>query len=493
MSGRVISNTLSTQGGNDLAGISLERDVYELLRWSWVQKKRPRLIVREGKLSIRVQTDAQNTIVYDLNRIASGEKYVVYDGGSFEGRIKEKYDVKEGRNSPTKESVKVEINYPIDSDSYSVISSDSEAKITEKFLALNALGPSTSETLAKILKIDVTALISKYSQLYDPNDAFIAKDVFPNIRTMATNSVADFSNHYILKDKSYKEMRPWDWSYLEKERELIIGNINNALTRLGYLVTHPLRKKICEKDHQPLLARKRPQTLGGGFLTSKKNPFKRSQTESPNLVDTRFDPSPSKRKFSLISSTSSSSDDEKKNQSTSPPSSVEDDEEIKASRETASSSSSRAISMTIHESPMPSSVFSASARLQPETTQASSTTAFKAAPKRTDYYDNLAVKFRLRYKEYESLYTSLRSHKKSAKKDLVKLYELHNLLFEWKKKLWEFDSRTKSKNNIMNLSKHKKTASLPNADVSPTKISTGNHGATVHSSSKRKPKTLLNY
>ena len=90
--------------------------------------------------------------------------------------------------------------------------------------------------------------------------------------------------------------------------------------------------------------------------------------------------------------------------------------------------------------------------------------------KRFQYYSMLADKFKAKYKEYETLYNSLKSNPKSStndKKQLVQLFELHNSLSEWKRKLWDFDNENKLKLNIMNLSKHKK---IPSNSASATPI-----------------------
>ncbi|CAK9438748.1 uncharacterized protein LODBEIA_P29720 [Lodderomyces beijingensis] len=58
------------------------------------------------------------------------------------------------------------------------------------------------------------------------------------------------------------------------------------------------------------------------------------------------------------------------------------------------------------------------------------------------YYQELALSFKSKYQEYSLLYAQLKSHN-SDKDKLIKLVELHNLLREWKGKLWDYDRKLK--------------------------------------------------
>lgn len=369
--------------------------------------------------------------------------------------------------------------------SYQISPSDSTSSIQLKFLNLLALGPQTLQQIAQSLNIStdsILSLIAENTQVY-ARTAFVQDDKYPLIErikrrrqlsededdlvidTITVDSDEDDDDLYvtgshILKDKAYKDLKPWEWDYTNFERKLIIANINRALTRLGYSETHPLRKKICE----PTSSTTSDVTLGGGFLTSKKStPFRKSHTDSPKLsgikeiierkvpasvanspkmalprkninkvaqkvqIDkptplslprpsipvTKPTPQGAKRKFSSSSNnTSSSSDDEK------------------------------------HSKKQKSEYTSPSSEEEKVTPKAS---------KRVEYYASLASKFKVKYKEYEILYRKLKLDKNADKKLLVKLFELHNNLSQWKKTLWDYEKEIKQKEKIMGLSKHKKS------------------------------------
>lgn len=356
---------------------------------------------------------------------------------------------------------------PLNMNPYAVEINDSKGDIMTKFVSLLALGPTTKQAVVKKLKVspqDLDPLFMAHSQIYNPNDSFISDDNFPN-----GDFESDEEDRYILKDKSYKNVLPWSWNwYSEKERHMIINNIHNALTRLGYLETHPLRKKICDEPLGTNNANQKKSTLGGGILISKtkKSPLKRSQTESPRPPPEAPTAKPTekpkqsgsplkttqKRKMTTSASTSDEDRSFKKKKTdsdshTSPSSSINDDDpQISMNDVIDSMGKNRAIAAESDEDHT------------------------NHKQKRFQYYSMLADKFKAKYKEYETLYNSLKSNPKNStndKKQLVRLFELHNSLSEWKRKLWDFDNENKLKLNIMNLSKHKK---IPSNSASATPI-----------------------
>ena len=370
---------------------------------------------------------------------------------------------------------------------YNTSLNDTVADITTKFIHLLALGPISLSKIASALNVPqnkLTTFISDYAQPYNPQNSFIKDDTFPVLeratkrrlkRTLtqseqdSNDSNDDFDEddvfipspsnpHYILKDKTYKELKPWEWShYSEFERKLIIQNIHHALTRQGYSETHPLRKKICTEAPRVVSDDEKKSSLGGGFLISKKSnntqttsnlPFRKAYTDLPKLSNKiEFEPKRpvakkkllpvSKNKRKLSSSSPSSSEDEKtkkpKIDSYTSPSSEDMDDE---GRNHSTTTTNTTTSITIPE--------------------------IKSASKRLEYYNSLATKFKFKYKEYETLYNMLKNpnsqSKADSKKSLHKLFELHHSLAQWKKSLWDFDNEVKLKSKIMNLSKHKKTS-----------------------------------
>lgn len=407
--------------------------------------------------------------------------------------------------------------------------------IFKKFLHLVALGPITLSHILTILDCDKEEIykwLTDYGQKYNPNDQFIQQDKFPysdynygddndsNSKSVKDNNYG-LKTSFILKDKSYKELLPWKWPYTDYERALVLNNVNNALTRIGFSLTHPLRKKIINNDNESNNkstsnnnGEEKARSLGGGLLVSKKKfPIKPPVASTPpppqqqpqqqkstststtittspksstntielnkkgNRINKLISKSPSgintplsssdisskssksrKRKLSTSSSSSSSnsslSDDNLtsnigstsinstnyKLNYNSPPSEQEFDDHYYSS----SSSSSTTTNST----------FALSNQDQHNLSSSSSSTS------KMDYYTNLANKFRIKYKEYSQLYNHLLTNSSTNdndgsntnyKKNLMKLFELHQLLSQWKKLLWDFDKDLKLKQNLNQL------------------------------------------
>lgn len=451
-------------------------------------------------------------MIFPCTQIPENLKFDIYnnDGPSyqFQGTVNHRLnvisDVKQAReylkNLPANKAVvsektKVTHNFINDSPSslslnhnpYTIAVSDPQSAILQKFLSLVALGPLPKPEIAKnlvnISSQDLNLLCSNYLQTFDRNDTFIQDDVFPNQHNSPS---APDETCLILKDKSYKDLKPWHWKWYNNfERNLILNNINNALTRLGYLETHPLRRKIVNEPNDTLPSND-DSKLGGGFIINRKNTphaasslassfntFKRSQTESPKLSDTNISPvrklsnknsalvneSPVRTKKTHSLSSSSSDDDDynkkkfKSNDDSTSPSSLNDDN-------------------SSNDEKNPKTVVSSQKKLQ--------------------YYNNLAVKFKLNYKQYELLYNSLVNKKvmniQDRKRKLIKLFELHSKLSEWKKILWDYHNENNLKKNIMNLSKHKKTTT-----TRPEPSGVKAMAANSKFAQKLKPKLSLDY
>ncbi|RCK55789.1 hypothetical protein Cantr_05061 [Candida viswanathii] len=331
---------------------------------------------------------------------------------------------------------------------YKVSLHDSHSTIGKKLLHLLALGPISYHHICELmdyLKID--NLLDDYGQVYNENDQFIREDKFP-YTTSAGDSLTQL---FILKDKSYKELMPWKWNYDNYERNLILNNVNNALTRIGFSQSHPLRRKIVEPSDDNEEVNKKPNgsSLGGGFLISSSSSKKKSTpTPMASKANTPVIPSKSsnnngnttpspqvktkptnKRKFSS-SSSSSEDDDSKKMNYTSPPSSEEE----------------------THNSP-------------PHSTGSSGTTQ----KTKLEYYTNLANKFRNKYKEYSDLYNLLltKNDMKSMdyKENVTKLFKMHQSLSDWKRSLWNFDKESKLKSSLSELHIER------NSPVPPVRVS----------------------
>lgn len=392
---------------------------------------------------------------------------------------------------------------------YSVLTTDSIQDVAAKFLALVALGPITRANVELRLAVNLVVplselneLFSTHTQPYLPNDTFIEADVYPSLALGATEIDPQLS-YVILKDKAYKELRPWNIpAYTDYERGLVIDNANNALSRLGYLETHPLRRRIVEKSAS-IPSHKKTSSLGGGILVSGRKSttasssslmvsalahpgspliagsYKKSFTESPKLHPERKheskknDTSPlkdgAKRKYvASLSLSGSSSEDEKQAKR------VKKDCKRSNSSTSHISVNSNATSCTLPSSvndevhgedeqseddtkllTMPKTVSSLPSRPQ---------ISASTAEKKQQYYSHLAAKFKVKYLEYEKLHRELskehrRGNAAEKKKLLMKLFELHNSLAEWKRKLWNYHNESNLTEGIMNLSRHRKTSS----------------------------------
>lgn len=415
-----------------------------------------------------------------------------------------KYDVSENATPYPKPTLSLH------SGAYAARASDSSLDVASKFIHLLALGPISRKDITTILSPggivpdpELDSLTSIHAQLYSAANTFTEADTYPSIALQSSTTVSDLPL-YILKDKAYKDLRPWLWTaYTPFERGLIIENAQNALTRLGYLETHPLRRKIVDKKVQAATTKKMTG-LGGGLILShgKKGstpsspqpstlPFRKGHSESPSVEfdrrrpDSRSGTSPlkeaqTKRKYESSHTICLSSSDEDRlakkakndghrsnsNTSTNSSTSTNSNSSL-ASAHSHHSSTSYSLPFSVNEDGQDEGNFSMKysgvlkpvASLPPRPSSAIST-----QEKKQQFYQLLAKKFRLRYREYEKLHKQMQHGVSQAKgtdykKSLMKLFELHNSLAEWKRKLWDYHNENNMAESVMNLSKHRKLMS----------------------------------
>lgn len=402
---------------------------------------------------------------------------------------------------------------------YSVTTTDTLDEMAAKFLAYVALGPTTKDRIAKAVNPGghvpsktMAAWLASNTQAYLANDAFIEADRYPTVEHGLADSAVGQPLVY-LKDKAYKELRPWLWPhYTEKEREMIVGNAGNALTRLGYLETHPLRKRVVEKTQNEGDA-VRKSKLGGGMLVGKHSHataaaspslpvvavskssittnntpilgathislpvprsslYKRAMTDSPRIDDKR-DPrqennpergSRTSRAVASLSLSASCSEDErggKRGKS--------------GGKRADSSGSNHSLNSVGTSLTLPSEDLSDDdddndvKNYKPLSKSSSKPPAHlparpvpATADKKQRYYLQLAGKFKVKYKEYEQLHRELsrelrQGSTQEKKRKLMHLYEMHTSLAEWKKQLWDYHNQSNMAEGIMNLLKHRKT------------------------------------
>lgn len=401
-------------------------------------------------------------------------------------------------------------NMSLNSGSYAVNASDSFADIATKFLHLLALGPITRSEFRTVLdpngmvsESELNSLVVSHTQLYSAANTFTDSDIFPSIALESVDP--DESVPFlILKDKAYKDLRPWVWTaYTPFERGLILENAGNALTRLGFLETHPLRRKIVDKTSHDLPVKK-PTALGGGLIlnSGKKvsTPSSPQRTgfaarkvaaESPSLdfdrrrQDARCGTSPlkenqTKRRYDTSLMLCLSSSDEERHRkkakrnvnrsyssaSTNSTSSASSNSSINLAR-SHHSSTSYTLPFSVNEEGPDENTYSVPIKYPAIAKPTISLplrplNAMSTQEKKLQFYLQLARKFRLRYHEYEMLYKQMfRAQGRGAdnKKSLMKLFELHNSLAEWKRKLWDYHKENNMAESVMNLSKHRKLMS----------------------------------
>lgn len=371
---------------------------------------------------------------------------------------------------------------------------DSNSAIALKFVQFLALGPASDNDIATnlgsvVLASQISQLKHDYCQKYDRNNLFNQNDRFPTLerqRRLRKNKLGTpaptsgdsdgdlddidyidsmedepplpelIGDHYLLKDKAYKELQPWDWlRYSSFERKLVVHNIHRALTRLGFSETHPLRRKICDPQASlavgsPSLAmasddENRRAQLGGGILHTRKT-TKKAATVSPRVSAKAASPSTKPPTVSVLKPLALQTLSAKRKFSLSLLSLSDDDKQTKK--------------LKMELDTLPLSEEDDTPLLRRAATASPAAGDLRA--KRMDYYNQLAVKFRDKYKEYALLYNRLKNpasmSKAELKRQLLKLFELHTQLSGWKKKLWEYDRDVKNKLEIMGLSKHKKTS-----------------------------------
>lgn len=396
----------------------------------------------------------------------------------------------------------------INSGSYAVNAADSSADIAVKFLHLLALGPiSRDDIVSKLNSIrmvsdpELNSLISTHTQLYSAPNTFTESDIYPSIALLSVPT-KEGNTLLILKDKAYKDLRPWAWTaYTPYERGLVIENAQNALTRLGFSETHPLRRKIIDKSAQTTsMTLKRVTGLGGGIILSglKKGsapsspqpssmPHRKAATESPSVdndrkrYEARSGKSPlkeptNKRRYEAVQTLClSSSDDDKlskkakKDGHRSNSSASTNSNSSVGSLHSHHSSTSYTLGFSLNEEGPEEEGFVGTIKYPPvakTSIQVPSrpSSALSTQEKKLQFYLHLAKKFRLRYREYELLHKQMgRSFAQNRgtdhKKNLMKLFELHNSLAEWKRKLWDYHNENNMAEGVMNLSKHRKLMS----------------------------------
>ena len=395
---------------------------------------------------------------------------------------------------------------------YAVTPHDSSEKITFKFIHLVALGPISRKEVATIFnsvsESQLNGLTTAHTQLYSTANTFSEADVYP-CTVLKTITPQEAKSLIILKDKAYKDLRPWSWDpYTSYERGLIIQNAQNALTRLGFLETHPLRRKIVDKLPQTP-AVKKAAGLGGGLILGTGN---RVTTPSSSQPTTSLPKKAAKelpraeldrKKLGAQSRTSpvrtgktkrkhdnaqkiclSSSDEDRLGKK------LKSDGHRSNSRTSTNSNSCASSAHSRHSSAsLPVSNYEGHddekyqgqikhqpAGKQPVHLPPRPSSAISTQENKQQFYQQLAKKFRLRYCEYEALHKQMRESTSQGKdldhkKSLMKLFELHNSLTEWKRKLWDYHNEKNMAEGLMNLFKHKKLMSTSN--ISTLAPSTG--------------------
>ncbi|PSK74734.1 hypothetical protein CJJ07_005513 [Candidozyma auris] len=455
----------------------------------------PKLVVKNGQYSIKVNEN----LVYPCSSSTESLRFDVYAPSHEEGHFDFAGTVSSSIHARSRTTKKPNISHREQSSlqqnpgAYAVAASDSKEAVSTKFLALLALGPITKQEVEVKLNAshqhyvstsELTLLFQTHTQVYSPNSKFTESDTYPSISLGLVKVDPDhFDDYVILKDKAYKEFRPWKWSwYTPYERSLIIENAHHALSRLGYSDTHPLRRRVTEKSSEN--DTKKPVALGGGLLTSKDSgrkvpgspsPNKRSGTASPRM-DTenkrkrpRNDTSPLKntsdskdQRYVASSSSSSSSEDER--QSKKQKKEGQRSNSSGSNQSTFSNATSYTSPSSINEEQNDDSEDDMKLSNLPRASPALPSKPIHSGDKRQQYYKQLAQNFYTKYSEYKHLHEELvKDHKRGTvqekKRRVMKLFEMHNLLAGWKRKLWDYHNESNMAQGIMHLSRHKKTNS----------------------------------
>ncbi|CAI5757792.1 unnamed protein product [Candida verbasci] len=481
-----------------------------------------KLIVKDGNYSLKlVSKDGSDDKIYRFRKLTEDLKVDIYsilkDSNSiYNGRIQNKlsiitdekrikqFNYSSATTTPNLSKVSTPVNKIEPLPTQSTYEVYKNSKIFENdlrsFLHLIALGPINKEHIKQLTNLNEDVLekyLTTYCQVHNKNDPFTANDNYKYYE----------SNGHILKDKSYRDLQPMKFPYEHKEENLVVVLCNNALNRLGYSQNHPLRKKIIDKeeDHHEINQSK----LGGGFLSTHKKitsqpqspaitqaqNYKRkeafnSQPQSPAITlghekkesINSQPPSPTinlhKKKESITSQPQSPAPfqtHKKKESITSQPQSPAPFQTHKKKESTTSSpqspipEKSTTTTTTSTKRKLSNSSSNSSSALSSDEESKNKTNNYTSPPssseevyeinlKHMSYYQDIAMKFKSKYKEYNELYQSLQKHHEEDKDKLVKLFEMHNVLANWKKILWDFDKESKMKNkkNIDRISPVKK-------------------------------------
>lgn len=389
-------------------------------------------------------------------------------------------------NKPSFEHArKLSLNDP---KAYSV---DGNGDVTAKFLALLALGPTTRKEVEsringanRVTTAEMDRLFLTHTQNYHlsmPNSSFTETDTYPSVALGLTDTNQQ-QDYLILKDKAYKDLRPWLCPFTPYERTLVIENAHHALSRLGYLDTHPLRRRITEKPLEKT-EDKKPATLGGGLLSARSGSPSPKRSASPRVEEKRKRPrndeSPLKhnsetgKKFVASLLLSSSSEDER--QSKKPKKEGQRSNSSGSNQSVFSNANSYTLPSLINEEHNDENDHSEDDMKLLNLPRASPALPSKPATttndKRQQYYKQLALNFYKKYLEYKGLHDNLLKDQSGTtqekKRRVMKLFEMHNLLAGWKRKLWDYYNESNMAQGIMHLSRHKKTNSGSGVVLAP--------------------------
>lgn len=394
-----------------ISTIKLNNDLVKLLLTD-----KPKLIVKNGKKFIKVKD-----FIYNLQESKEFLNLNIYEkvddkNYNFQGNVLTKltvgnekvsindFEVREGkepvRGNEEKEQVSVNI------ESYKVKNKDDD--ILGKFFSFMALGPTNIRKLSA-LNYDFSDYIGKYCSNFEQSPNNLHNDNFANgLKYLAENNL-------LLKDKIMKDLRPNSWSWVGEEKEMMFRNINGCLTRLGYSGSHPLRKRIYEKE---VRERSEKSNVEVRERSEKSNIEVRERSEVRDKTEVRdkntvkrdpevkrdFVKREVKRDIGNRDSVKDTGRDSIKNEATA----------LKTKKPALKDTPKRKRSDSDNTSPSSIEDFFID----------------------DDLILNLQKKFDVNYKEYKALYQYLKMAKRSNEvSQLTKLYELHNYCNEVKNQL----------------------------------------------------------
>lgn len=390
----------NTAAGTPAFSMRISSDLQQLLSRNALRLK---LIVKDGELTLKAGGQSYALDTHPEFNATECFKHLSQSSLKSVGSIKSRLQINTPISSPAsstssiseksnaykKTSPPPESSYLHQSRSTpkpAVASNSKSAQISRRLIHCLALGPATRDELLKKTNISSQELDSLLETVSRPWVPRVRDPVIFNFpRPRANADIQPNEHYYVLNYNNYKDLRLGEWKYSDKELEILKETCHAVYDYLEYPSSHPARATLAKLEKTPPSPTSPKKSQGS----------KKSSTAA-----------------STTTATSQTKSDQQRARAK---------QEKKSSNEPTRNSSSTptAVQHQKHET-------NDKKRKLEETTQG----------KDVSYLDQLAERFRSKYKEYERLYKEVQRKQKKDDQELKKLYDMHRSLESWKRQLW---------------------------------------------------------